>query len=307
MAADSILRSYGDASAKEDVLGLIEYLTAKEVSIHNKLEKVKASGTVHETLVDTYDTAGSLAVAEGADFTNTAATTPTRLTNIVQEVKKRYSVTKIQRAIDHFQAEDEMSRQRAKGMVDFSNAVEYDLVRSTLVSGVSSAAAAKMKGIIQAVSKSTNHTSHSSGTVWSASILKGLIKSNWDNSNGEIATDMYMGSFLADATDDFTNKTNVTSDGAGLKQIITAVDTFETGFGRVAKHTHRYIQVSGTDATGRVLFIRPEKLKIAYLIRPNILDMPSSGAYDAEAVYGALTLEVRNQDSNVYADGFDID
>lgn len=307
MAADEILRSYGDASAKEDVLGMIEILTAKETSIHNQLEKVSASGTVHETLVDTYDTAGSLAVAEGADFTNTALTTPTRLTNIVQEVKKRYSVTKIQRAIEKFQSEDEMSRQRAKGMVDWSNSVEYDLVRSTLVSGVSSATAAKMKGIIQAVSKSTNHTSHNSGTVWSASILKGLMKTNWDNSNGDVATDMYMGSFLADKTDDFTNKTGIQYDGVGLKTIVSAVEVFETGFGRVAKHAHRYVQVSGTDATGRVLFIRPEKLKVAYLIRPQILDMPSSGAYDAEAVYGAMTLEVRNQDSNHYADGFDID
>jgi hypothetical protein len=307
MAADEILRSYGDASKKEDVLGLIEILTAKETSIHNQLGKTSASSTVHETLVDTQDTAASLAVAEGADFTNTALTTPTRLTNIVQEVKKRYSVTKIQRAIEKFQSQDEMARQRAKALVDWNNAVEYDLVRSTLVSGVSSATAAKMKGIIQAISKSTNYTSHNSGTVWSASILKGLMKTRWDNSNGDVATDMYMGSFLSDKTDDFTNKTGIQYDGVGLKTVVTAVDVFETGFGRLAKRNHRYIQVSGTDATGRVLFIRPEKLKVAYLIRPQILDMPSSGAYDAEAVYGAMTVEVRNQDSNAYADGFDID
>lgn len=307
MATDEILRSYGDASKKEDVLGLIEILTAKETSIHNQLGKTSASSTVHETLVDTQDAAGSLAVAEGADFSNTALTTPTRLTNLVQEVKKRYSVTKIQRAIEHFQPQDELSRQRAKAMVDFANAVEYDLVRSTLVSGASSATAAKMMGIIQAVSKSTNHTSHSSGTVWSASILKGLVKANWDNSNGDVATDLYMGSFLKDKTDDFTNKTGITYDGVGLKTVVSAVDVFETGFGRVAVHAHRYIQVSGTDATGRVLGIRPEKLKVAYLIRPQILDLSRSGAYDAEAVYGAMTLEVRNQDSNFFSDGFDID
>jgi len=307
MATDEILRSYGDYSAKEDVLGLIEILTAKEVSIHNQLGKTTASGTVHETLVDTYDTAGTLAKAEGADFSNTALTTPTRLTNIVEEVAKRYSVTKVQRAVDKFQSQDELARQRAKAMVDFANAVEYDLVRSTLVSGASSATAAKMKGIIQAVSKSTNHTSHNSGTVWSASILKGLMKANWDNSNGEVATDLYMGSFLKNATDDFTNKTGITYDGVGEKRIVMAVDIFETGFGRVVVHAHRYIQVSGTDTTGRVLGIKPEKLKVAYLIRPQIIDMPASGAYDAEAVYGAMTLEVRNQDSNFYADGFDID
>lgn len=307
MSADYILRSYGDASAKEDVLGLIEILTAKESSIHNQLGKTTASGTVHETLVDTYDTAASLAKAEGADFSNTALTTPTRLTNIVEEVAKRYSVTKVQRAIQHFQPSDEMSRQRAKAMVDWANAVEYDLVRSTLVSGVSSATPAKMKGLIQAISKSTNHTSHNSGTVWSASILKGLMKTNWDNSNGDVATDLYMGSFLKDKTDDFTNKTNITYTAGNEKQVVMAVDVFETGFGRVMVHAHRYVQVSGTDATGRVIGIRPEKLKVAYLVRPQILDMPASGAYDAEAVYGAMTLEVRNQDSNWYADGFDID
>jgi hypothetical protein len=306
MAADEILRSYGDASKKEDVLGLIEILTAKEDSIQNKLEKVSASGTVHETLVDTQDTAASLAVAEGADFTNTALTTPTRLTNIVQEVRKRYSVTKIQRAINHFQAEDEMSRQRAKAMTDFSNAVEFDLVRSTLVSGVSSASAAKMKGIIVAVSKSTNHTSHTSGTAWSASILKGLMQLNWTNSNGDVATDLYMGAATKDKTDDFTNKTNITYTAGNEKAVVMAVDIFETGFGRVMVHAHRYVFVSGTDATARVLAIRPEKLKVAYLIRPQVLDLATSGAYDAEAIYGAMTLEVRNQDSNWFSDGFAI-
>jgi hypothetical protein len=71
-------------------------------------------------------------------------------------------------------------------------------------------------------------------------------------------------------------------------------------------HAHRYVFVSGTDATARVLAIRPEKLKVAYLIRPQVLDLATSGAYDAEAIYGAMTLEVRNQDSNWFSDGFAI-
>jgi hypothetical protein len=222
----------------------------------------------------------------------------------VQEVSKRYSVTKIQRAIDKFQAEDEMSRQRAKGMVDWSCAVEYDLVRSTLVSGVSSATAAKMKGIIQAISKSTNYTSHSSGTVWSASILKGLIKDNQENSNGDVATDLFMGSYLKDKTDDFTNKTNITSDGANVNQIINVVDVFETGLGKVKVHYHRYVQQS-SDATARVLAIRPDKHSVAYLEMPYVdRDLARSGPYDKRAVTGSMTLETRNQDSNFFASGF---
>lgn len=305
MAEDNILRTYGDVSKKEDVLGLIEILTATEDNIQNALGKTKASGTVHETLVDTLDTAASLAVAEGADFTAKALTTPTRLTNLVQEVNKTYKVTRVQRAVDHFQSEDELARQRAKAMKDFSNAVEFDLVRSTLVSGTSGTAP-KMKGILQAISKSTNVTAHNSGTVWAASILKGMMKLNWENSNGEVATDLYMGSFLKDKTDDFTNKTNITYTSGNEKAVVMAVDIFETGFGKVRVHTHRYVQQTA-DATGRILAIRPEKLKVAYLERPMILDLPSSGAYASEAVYGSMTLEVRNQDSNWLITGLDID
>ncbi|MEA1925853.1 MAG: hypothetical protein U9M90_01225, partial [Patescibacteria group bacterium] len=82
-------------------------------------------------------------------------------------------------------------------------------------------------GLIEAISKSTNCTAQTSGTVWSASILKGLMKANWDNSNGDVATDLFMGSYLKDITDDFTNKTNVVADGVNEKRIITAVDVLK--------------------------------------------------------------------------------
>jgi hypothetical protein len=302
MADNYILRTYGDVSMKDDVLGLIEILTATEDSIQNAIGTTSASGTVHETLTDTLATVGSLAVYEGAELSNAALTTPSRLTNIVQEVAKRYSVTDIQRAVDKFQAEDELSRQRAKAMKEWRNSVEYDLIRSTLTSGVSGTAP-KMSGIIEACSKSTNHTSHNSGTAWSASILKGLMKANWDNSNGDVATDLYMGSFLKNVTDDFTNKSTTVVNG-NETTIVNSIDVFETGLGKVRIHTNRYVFISGTDSTGRVLAIRPEKLKVAYLIRPRILPLSTQGAFAAEAVHGAMTLEVKNQDSNWYADGF---
>ena len=69
-------------------------------------------------------------------------------------------------------------------------------------------------------------------------------------------------------------------------------------------HKHRFVQQSG-DATGRILAIRPEKLKVAFLEKPTVLtDLQTGGAYTPRAVYGSLTLEVRNQDSNFFASGF---
>ena len=56
MATDSILRTYGDVSIREDVMPLIEILTAQETQIFNMLGKTKAISTVHSSLVDTLAT-----------------------------------------------------------------------------------------------------------------------------------------------------------------------------------------------------------------------------------------------------------
>ena len=308
MASDSILRSYGDSSAKEDVvLNAVEILTARETQIFNMLGKTTAINTIHSYLVDTLKTAASLAVSEGGDFTASELTTPTRLTNIIEIVAKNYKVTRTQRDISHYHGEDELARQTQKALMDWGNAAEFDLVRATLTSGVSGTAA-KLSGIIEATSKSTNHTSHSSGTVWDATILDGLMKDNWDNSNGDVSTDLFLGSFLRKATDGFTQKNNiVVNNPGGQTTIVRTVTTYETAFGTLRIHTHRYIQQT-TDATGRVLALRPEKLKVAFLRKPFIdTDLARAGDYDNRAVIGKFTLEVRNQDSNWFTDGIDKD
>ena len=271
------------------------------------LPKASAINTIHAYLTDTLTAAASKAVAEGADYTASVLTTPSRLTNIVQVVAENFKVTRTQQNISHYQGQDELSRQTEKALLNWANSAEFDLVRSTLVSGASGAVA-KMSGIIEACSKSTNHTSHNSGTVWAASILDGLMKGNWDNSNGDVSTDIFMGSFLRSATDGFTQKSNVVvNNPGGQTSIVRTVTTYETAFGTLRIHTHRYIQQS-SDSTGRVLALRPEKLAVAYLEKPFVdTGLARSGDYDNRAVVGKFTLEVRNQDSNWYADGFDKD
>lgn len=305
MASDAILRTYGDVSAKEDVvLNAVEILTARETQIFNMLGKTSAINTIHSYLVDTLATAASLAVEEAADYTAVANSTPTRLTNLVEIVAKNFKVSRTQQSISHYHGEDELTRQTQKALMDWGNAAEFDLVRSTLVSGVSGTVP-KMMGIIAAISKSTNTTVHTSGTLWSASILDGLMKLNWENSNGDVATDLFLGSFLRAATDNFTQKSNVVvNNPGGQTQIVRTITTYETAFGTLRIHTHRYLQQS-SDATGRVLAIRPEKLKIAFLEKPRIdTGLQRGGDYDNRAVIGKFTLETRNQDSNWFASGF---
>jgi hypothetical protein len=304
MAEVNVLTTYGDSNAKEDVvLNSIEILTARETQIMNMLGKTEAHNVVHSYLTDTLETAASAAVAEEGDYTASALSTPLRLTNIVEIVAKPFKVSRTQRDIAHYSGTDELSRQTEKAMMNWANSAEFDLVRSTLVSGASGTVA-KMNGIIVAISKSTNTTAHTSGTIFSASILDGLMKANWDTGNGDVATDLFVGSFLRNTIDSFTQKTNMVVNAPGATGIIRTVSTYETAFGTVRIHKHRYVQQSA-DATARILAINPEKLKVAFLRKPYIdTGLARSGDYDFYAVNGKLTLEVRNQDSNWFASGF---
>lgn len=305
MSITSALQTYGDVSKKEDVvLNAIEILTATENQIQSALGRSKAINTVHSYLVDTLLTPGSLAVQQGADFTLTGLTTPTRLTNIVEEISKAFAVTRPEEVVQSYSGQNELDRQLSKALSDWGNALEFDLVRSTLASGISGTVA-KMSGVFQAISKSTNYTLATSGTVFSATILDALMTNNWTSSNGQVATDAFVGGTMRRIIDNFTQKTNIVMNGSGpVTNIVRTVSTYETSMGTLKVNKHRYIWVSGTDANNRFLAIRPEKLKVAYLDMPFVKDLAENGAYSKKAVYGSATLEVNNQDSNFFADGY---
>jgi len=297
------LLTYGDVSRKEDVvLNAVELLTAEENTVLTKLGKTNAIDTVHSFLVDTLTTPASKAVAMNVDFSLSAQTTPTRLTNLVQEVAEAIQVARPQEKVAHYQGSNMTEYQTTKALKNWGNAAEFDLVRSTLVSGLSGTVA-KMNGIIAAISKSTNTTVHTSGTVFSASILDGIMADNWTNSNGDVATDVFVGGIMRRVIDNFVQKTNVVTGGAQTN-IVRTVVSYETSMGTIMITKHRYVDIAGTDATCRVLGVRPEKLKIAYLDKPFIKELAEGGAYTKKAVYGSMTLEVRNQDSCFFISGF---
>lgn len=299
------MRSYGDVSRKEDVvLNAVEILTARETQIFNMLGKTEAIDTVHSYLTDTLAAAAANAQKEGDDYTYTARTSPSRQTNIVQHLQVPFAVSDTQRDISHYHGKDELSRQTEKALMEFANDAEFNLLRSTLTSGISGTAPA-MSGILQGISTALNYTAHNSGTAWSATILDGLIKNNYENSNGDMATDLFMNSTLRAATDAFTQKSNMVVNGPTSTTIVRTVSSYQTAFSTVMIHTHRYIYQSDTTTRLRVLGIRPEKLKVAFLRRPYIdTDIARTGPATRRSVNASMTLEVRNKNSNFFADGF---
>lgn len=304
MATDNFVRSYGDVARKEDVvLNAVEILTARESFIFNMLGKTNAVDAVHIYLTDTLKAAAANAQKEGDDYSYGERSTPSRNTNVVQHLQVPFAVTDVQRNIEHYHGKDELARQTEKALVEFANDAEFNLVRSTLVSGASGTAPA-MSGIIEGISTALNTTVHTSGTVWSATILDGLVAANYENSNGDMATDLFMGSILRKNTDGFIQKSNVVVNTPAATTIVRTVSTYQTAFSTLNIHTHRYIQQTA-DATGRVLAIRPDKLKVAFLQRPFVdTDIARSGPTTKRSVNASMTLEVRNKNSNFFTSGF---
>jgi len=133
-----------------------------------------------------------------------------------------------------------------------------------------------------------------------------MMMDSWDDGNGDVATDLFLGSYLRDVMDTFTTKFAAHVATPDVKSIVNATSTYSTSFGDVMVHTHRYLNQSG-DTTGRALLLRPDKLKIAYLQRPFIdTGLARSGDYDKRAIVGKMTLEVRNQLGHVFQDGYNI-
>lgn len=302
MPASGSFASYGDNTIVPDVLPAIEILTAQENYLLNILSKDRALNTVVETQEDTLRTPGSEAVTEEGDFTNLARTSPTRRVNLIQHVAIPFTVTGTQERVQHFSGQNELARQTSKALKEWANSAEFDLVRSTMTSGASGTSP-KMSGVIEAISHADNTTSHTSGTAWDATILDGLMQNNWDKSNGDLATELLMGSVLRSKTDDFTQKTNTLVMQGEMTKIVRTVSVYQTAHGVVNIRNHRFVQQDG-DATARVLAIRPDKLSIAFLARPHIQQLAKSGDYNARVVFGSLSLRVKNQVSNWFTDGF---
>lgn len=234
-AVASTLLTYGDTSRRDDVvLNAIEILTATESQIMNQLGKTTAIDTVHSFLTDTLLTTASQAVEMGAAYTYANLTTPTRQTNIVEEIAIPIQVARPQQVVQHYHGQNELQRQLNKALLEWGNAAEFDIVRSTLVSGLSGTVA-KMNGLLNWVgTTSSAYTNQTSGTTWSSSILDALMLNCWTNSNGDVATDLYLGGSLRRTTDYFIQKTNVVvNNPSEISDIVKTVTTYETAFGKI--------------------------------------------------------------------------
>src|SRR3990167_4126590 len=137
MATDAYLRSYGDTAIVQDVVGLIEILTATDDWFLSNLGKTTAVGVVHQTQTQALRTVGGFAIEEASDLTIDASTTPTLVPNLVMHVGIPFAVSVVQQTVAHYSGQDELARQLNLALTESGNEIEFHIVRSVLTSGIS--------------------------------------------------------------------------------------------------------------------------------------------------------------------------
>lgn len=304
MAVGGYVYTYPDVARRESLLDVMNMLDPTDTQLLSGLMQGPANNTLHEWTIDTLETVGDNAQAEGADAPADNSNDPTRPQNITQIFAKTAKVTGSENA-DNLKrvAGKRMSRELVKKMKALKNDIEYALVRGSIASGVASnsaASARRLKGVKNWI---TTNASNYSGTSLTESMLNDVFQAVW--SQGAETDSVYTS---------MTGKRRVSgfSGPNGLqrqvplndRRLTNAIDVYSSDAAKLVKlFPHRHITRSGdyvTTATPGfdLLALDEDFWGTAWYRRPFTQDLAITGDYTAKEIITELTLEARNQSAN---------
>lgn len=283
--------SYDSNARKESLLNIITNITPEEVSLLNDLGKSSASNTMHEWVTDTLKPAAAQSVIEGSDASYANRTNPTRVQNQTQIVRVDFSVSDSERARNYPGFKDRYAYEMDKAMKEWKNDAEFNLVRSTLATGLGSGSARTMAGIKAAI---TTVATAQSGVSLSENMLNDYVQNSWNQ--GGKPTDVYVGARLKRRISGFTGNATrqVMSED---KKAVNVVDTYISDFGVLRIKLHRYIWQSG-DNNYDIIGIQPDKFRVAYFREPEHTSLAKTGSATNGMIEGELTLEYLAENSS---------
>jgi hypothetical protein len=304
MAVGGYVYTYPDVARRESLLDVMNMLDPTDTQLLSGIMQGPANNTLHEWTIDTLETVGDNAQAEGADAPADASNDPTRPQNVTQIFAKTAKVTGSENA-DNLKrvGGKRMARELNKKMKALKNDIEFALVRGSIASGVASnstASARRLKGVKNWI---TTNTSNYSGVSLTETILNDIFQSQWDQ--GAQADSVYtsmkgkrrISAFTAGATKQVDIKD---------RRLINAVDVYQADAAKTVKlFPHRHVTVSGdyvTTATPGfdLLSLQEDTWGTAWYRRPFTKDLAETGDYTAKEVITEVTLEARNEKANAY-------
>lgn len=305
MAVGGYTFTYPDVARRESLLDIMNMLDPTDTQMLSGFKQSAASNTLHEWTIDTLETVGDNAMAEGADAPADASNDPTRPQNVTQIFAKTAKITGTEQSDTLSRvAGNRMSREIMKKMKALKNDIEFALVRGSIASGVASTSAASARRLRGVKNWITSNTSNFSGVSLTETILNDIFQSAW-NVGGEtdaVYTPMKGKRRISSFTSNGTKQIPYDD-----RRLVNAVDVYEADAAKMVKlFPHRHVTIAGdygTTATPGfdLLALQEDTWAVAFFRKPFTKDLAETGDFTAKEMLTELTLEARQQAANVQA------
>lgn len=294
--------TYQAGTRKEDLLDFIADVSPDDNPLSTMFATTEASNTLHEWTEDYMARPTSVTAAvEGSDATFSDLTNPSRRSNITQIIRATYRVSDTVRAVDVAGMSDMLDYQATKAAKDWKNQLEYTIVRATIASG-DSGVARQMAGIEATIT--SHYTARNSGTSLSETELNSMVY--------DVANDVGMDQVFDLLVLPLQLRQKVSTFTAGSTKFVDASDkrltrpvaVYESDFNVMRVFAHKDVTSAAATPGPHVLGLREDKWKIAYLRRPERIELAKTGSATKGMIEGEVTLEYLAERANARRSGY---
>ena len=271
---------------------MITTISPVDTWVTSNTGSTRATARLHEWQKDALAAAAENITIEG-DTASTTAVTPTiREGNYTQILRKVFQVTDTQNAIRSAGPNRESGYQLQMHLKELARDIEYALVINSASATGASGTARKMLGMVGWIATNNETGTASTNEALIEDMLNDNLQTIW--AAGGFPSNILCGAFQKRAISNFS--TNTRNVAASAKELTSAVDIYESDFGRLAVRLHHQIN---TTIPGTLLVLGDMSHWVKAWLRPvkqeQLARVSSSERFMIEA---ELTLESRAENGH---------
>lgn len=297
---------------REDLEDVIWDLNPDETYCLTTFDKIDASASYHEWLLDTLVAPTLNRQIEGDDAAFVTIVSASRVGNFQQISRKTFLVSRTQEKVAKAGRKRESSRQLVKQMRELKNEMEYAIIRNQASSAGGSGTARSTASIeswlatnevLGTTTASATTPGFSGGTVAAPTdgtttgaltigTLNSALQGAW--SSGGMASQILAGPVQKLVIDTFTGIATrfVDVDRATQASIINAANLYVSSFGRHTVRMHRHVRASV------VLCLDPDMWAVSFIDRPFIEKLAKTGDGTKHQILTEFGLVSRNESAS---------
>lgn len=282
--------SLGTNEIREDLRDLIADVSPVETPLFSMAGSVEAKSVKHEWMNDALATESSAGAQEGVAHTSAAVTRPSRVSNWCQILRKDYSISDTQEAVDTAGFSSSFEYQTVKALKEVARNTEMAMIQSTRVTtnGAGTLAMA-MDGLATFIQTNTGVASTS---ILLQADLSALQEAVWDSSGVQPNVCLMSATHKRAVSTFYTSITKEV--GNVSKTLGQSIMSVVTDFGDVNFVMSRY--AVDTTATLKEFYLYPRSfVNKAWLYGTTAERQSRDGDITPGMVKHQLTLEVLNE------------